>query len=246
MEHFLLESAKNKPVVIFIDELDRCKPTFALAFLERLKHYFDIPNLVFVLLLNQESLCATIKKTYGQEVDADEYLQKFIGIQLQLPKNLRRTDELIKTMIGDYFDNKQTQIKETLQEMLIDLLSTSSMEVTFRALHKIMQNIWLVDLEQSQKKWGFVSEVILSFLVIVKITSPQMYQKIKVSDFSSEDYQVFIALFKKTAYFEYIRLMITGSTEQDKRDHFRNANHRYRNWDSYRNQYFKMIDTLEA
>jgi predicted KAP-like P-loop ATPase len=57
--------SQDKPVVFFIDELDRCKPSFAVKLIERLKHFFDVPNLVFVLLLNREQLEKAIKVVYG-------------------------------------------------------------------------------------------------------------------------------------------------------------------------------------
>lgn len=37
----------NKKLVIIVDELDRCKPTFAIQTLEIVKHLFDIENVVF-------------------------------------------------------------------------------------------------------------------------------------------------------------------------------------------------------
>jgi hypothetical protein len=74
----LREICKNKPVVIFIDELDRCKPDFALLILERLKHYFfDIPGLLFVLMINQTRLEEIINHTYGIK-EPSEYLEKFL------------------------------------------------------------------------------------------------------------------------------------------------------------------------
>lgn len=80
-------SKQEKPVVIFIDELDRCKPTFAVNLIERIKHYFDVPNVVFILLLNKEQLENAIKGVYGINTDASKYLDKFINFYFNLPKN---------------------------------------------------------------------------------------------------------------------------------------------------------------
>ena len=43
----------NKPLVFIIDELDRCRPDFAIRLIERIKHFFDIKNIVFVLVMNK-------------------------------------------------------------------------------------------------------------------------------------------------------------------------------------------------
>lgn len=80
-------SSQDKPVVFFIDELDRCSPTFAVKLIERLKHFFDAPNLVFVLLLNRVQLEIAIQGVYGAKTDAATYLGKFIHMYLRLPKS---------------------------------------------------------------------------------------------------------------------------------------------------------------
>lgn len=81
-------ASHEKPVVFFIDELDRCKPTFAIKLIERLKHFFDVPNLIFVLLLNNQQLENAVKGVYGSDTDAAGYLRKFVHLNLKLPKNV--------------------------------------------------------------------------------------------------------------------------------------------------------------
>jgi len=78
--------AEDKPVVIIIDELDRCRPAFAVRLLERIKHYFDVPNLVFVLVMNRRQLVSAIKGVYGADTDAETYLGKFLHLTLTLPR----------------------------------------------------------------------------------------------------------------------------------------------------------------
>jgi len=78
--------AKDKPIVIFIDELDRCKPDFAIQMLEIIKHIFDVDGVQFVLVCNTEQLKASIQHCYGGEVDAHRYLDKFLKFTFALPK----------------------------------------------------------------------------------------------------------------------------------------------------------------
>lgn len=77
---------QSRPTVIFIDELDRCRPAFAVRMIERIKHFFDVPNLVFVLVMNRTQLEKAIRGVYGAETDAAAYLGKFLHLSLQLPK----------------------------------------------------------------------------------------------------------------------------------------------------------------
>ena len=67
----------DKPVVIFIDELDRCNPKFVIKLIEQLKHIFEIPNLAFILTVNKKELSNTIKGIYGSEMDGYAYYKKF-------------------------------------------------------------------------------------------------------------------------------------------------------------------------
>lgn len=83
-----LSAESEKPIVIFLDELDRCRPDFAVRTIERVKHFFDAPGVVFVLLLNRRQLAAAVEGLYGPKVDADAYLSKFIPLSLTLPKRI--------------------------------------------------------------------------------------------------------------------------------------------------------------
>ena len=74
------------PVVIMIDELDRCRPAFAVRLIERIKHFFDVPNLVFVLVMNRQQLEHALKGVYGADTDAAAYLGKFLHLTLRLPR----------------------------------------------------------------------------------------------------------------------------------------------------------------
>ena len=92
------------PLVFIIDELDRCRPTFAVELLERIKHIFDVPNLVFVFGINRDELCKSLQSLYG-EIEAHIYLRRFFDMEFTLPeadlqvfcKNL-----LDKFEIGDF------------------------------------------------------------------------------------------------------------------------------------------------
>ena len=73
------------PLVFVIDELDRCRPTFSIELLERVKHIFDVPGMVFVFGVNRDELCSSIKSIYG-EIDADVYLRRFFDLEFLLPE----------------------------------------------------------------------------------------------------------------------------------------------------------------
>lgn len=87
LEEFIKENRKDKPVVFIIDELDRCRPDYAVEVLEKVKHFFSVPGIVFVLSIDKEQLGYAIQGYYGSaNIDTDEYLRRFIDIEYQLPK----------------------------------------------------------------------------------------------------------------------------------------------------------------
>lgn len=86
-EYIAFVCDNGKPLVYFIDELDRCNPTFAVKVLERIKHLFDVPNVVFVLSIDKQQLAYSINGFYGSEkIDSTEYLRRFIDIDYNLPE----------------------------------------------------------------------------------------------------------------------------------------------------------------
>ena len=74
------------PMFVFIDELDRCRPTFAVELLEGLKHVFNIPGLCFVVATNIEQLAHSVKAVYGEGFDGTAYLQRFFDVGYVLPR----------------------------------------------------------------------------------------------------------------------------------------------------------------
>ena len=75
----------ERPLVFIIDELDRCRPTFAIELLERIKHIFDVPGLVFVFGVNRAEICKSLQSVYG-DIDADVYLRRFFDMEFMLPE----------------------------------------------------------------------------------------------------------------------------------------------------------------
>ncbi|MCM1441586.1 MAG: KAP family NTPase, partial [Roseburia sp.] len=72
------------PIVIIIDELDRCRPDYAVKTLEVLKHFFDIPGFVFVLAIDEEQLKNSVETLFGTK-NFDGYKRKFINNSFVLP-----------------------------------------------------------------------------------------------------------------------------------------------------------------
>ncbi|MBD8656332.1 hypothetical protein IFT68_11965 [Oxalobacteraceae sp. CFBP 13730] len=118
----LPQMGKKDTLVFFIDELDRCRPDFAMSLLERIKHLFDVPNIAFVLAVDKKQLEAVTSSVYGEKIDAREYLRKFIDLEFGLP-NPPKTEFLKNAMqragISTAFEGQ----RHNLQDQFIRFVS---------------------------------------------------------------------------------------------------------------------------
>lgn len=80
----LTQGAKTKRVVVLIDELDRCHPDYAIAFLEAMKLVFNAEGFVFCLFVNADYLESLAHHRFGTKDAGERYLEKFVDIRLKL------------------------------------------------------------------------------------------------------------------------------------------------------------------
>lgn len=85
----------GKPVLLMVDELDRCRPTYAIEFLEVVKHLFSVEKLIFILAINKTELAHSMKVVYGVSCDTEGYLRRFFDVEYHLSNN----------GLGDYCKN---------------------------------------------------------------------------------------------------------------------------------------------
>ncbi|WP_281707757.1 KAP family P-loop NTPase fold protein [Phaeobacter italicus] len=92
----------TRKLVVVIDELDRCRPDYALSLLEIIKHFFNVPGVHFVLGVNLTELQNSVRARYGSGVDADRYLRKFYQAAIALPNSW--STQSSSTIVSDYFE----------------------------------------------------------------------------------------------------------------------------------------------
>lgn len=107
LSEFVVELDSDYPLVFMIDELDRCRPDYALSVMEKIKHLFSIKGIVFVLALDKQQMGCSIKTLYGAKMRVNEYLKRFIDLEYNLPEPKIR-DFVISTIerhgLDDFFD----------------------------------------------------------------------------------------------------------------------------------------------
>lgn len=75
----------QKPIIIVLDEFDRCRPDFAVQTLERIKHYFDTSGYTFVLAIDDSAVASAVSGHYGGKLDGEKYLRRFFDYEFRLP-----------------------------------------------------------------------------------------------------------------------------------------------------------------
>lgn len=108
LKEALKDIAATNPVILLIDELDRCRPDFAVMMLETIKHVFDVENVQIILITNADQLKATIKHSYGSETNSDDYLYKFFKYQINLSTST-------KGLEGRLVENNVTYFRAVVQ-----------------------------------------------------------------------------------------------------------------------------------
>lgn len=126
------------PLVFIVDELDRCKTEFSIKLIERIKHFFDIPNIVFVLSTNKEQLEESINSFYGFK-SANNYLEKFIDLNIKFPK---KESESYTTVIREYVKKFGLSLRLNNQDLL---RLAETFNLNSRDLTRILQKMALMN-----------------------------------------------------------------------------------------------------
>lgn len=144
--------SKNKegevmPLIFFVDELDRCNPHYAVKVLERIKHLFTIPHVIFVLSIDKQQLCNSIRGYYGSDsLNADEYLRRFIDVEYNLPtpENGDYVQYLYDELeFDEYFSNKGDAEEKRMFPNLAEAICNGNI-LSLRQMQKLLVQTRLV------------------------------------------------------------------------------------------------------
>ncbi|MBL0671345.1 hypothetical protein JD504_11340 [Aeromonas hydrophila] len=169
---------KSGRLVVIIDELDRCRPSFAVEVLEKIKHLFSVKNVVFVLVMHKEQLEEAIRCVYGSNIDAHTYLQKFINIEATIPKRVtdRHSNDL------DAYIARLLHLHELEtwgdNRLIQDCLSSlcRHFNLSLRQLEKVFTNLAIIYSTSAKNQLRLVP--IITFISTVKVVKPSVFGKI--------------------------------------------------------------------
>lgn len=186
------ESDVIAPLIFIVDELDRCRPSYALSLLERIKHVFSTDNVCFVLVTNVDSLAAMAEKMYGFK-NGREYLQKFyhrriditsaLGGETRSPANAYM-DHLAAGLGIDWAASRYDRI------VLHNLIRVHN--VSLRGQERIMASFGLLydraDLPSSQY------QIIVASLCVMRLVRPNLFAAAKKGPIPYSDIGPFLGI----------------------------------------------------
>ena len=161
---------KANKLVIFIDELDRCNPQFAIKLLERIKHFFDNDKFIFVFSTNLNELQYTVKKFYGEGIDGYLYLDKFFDLQFTLPniniENYINSLNIIHISQSRYFD---TCVREMTRIYNFSLRNCNRYIKLVSITYNFIRN---------SSSYSLAKVILFPILLAIKIKDIGLYNKI--------------------------------------------------------------------
>lgn len=183
----------DKPMIIFVDELDRCRPDYAISLLERIKHFFNVQNIIFILGIDKEALSNSIKIIYGEQIDINGYLTKFIDLEYKIKDS--KLEDYVVYLLEKYEFDKIFETREfeedimleehdydTFAEMFINIVV--GFKLSLRDIEKLIFEIFMI---LKGNKESYIFPRLLLTLCAIKRINQSLYNKLKVREIKYEE-----------------------------------------------------------
>ena len=176
----LTETKDGKPLVIVVDELDRCRPSYAVELLETAKHVFSVDHVVFILAVNRSELAHSVRALYGTKFDAVGYLNRFFDIDFRLPEPSRRKfigTALQATSINTYLERATSSYPYPYHPPIRDLFEAfyGVPGLSIRTIAQAIHRLGLVLASERTYRPLFV--VSTAVAQITRSIDPKMYHR---------------------------------------------------------------------
>ena len=176
----LSQSTGDKPLILMVDELDRCRPTYAVQLLEVAKHLFSVHRVVFVLAINRSELAHSIRALYGQGFNADGYLRRFFDADFRLPAPERKAfiEALLRSMQIDVHLQRTRDQEARSEARIAQKLLTAffgSSEISLREIAQAIHRFGLVFASlRADQRWFFI---MMTVVLILRTLDSNLYHR---------------------------------------------------------------------
>lgn len=180
----------NHPLVIVIDELDRCRPDYAISVLETVKHLFAVRGVVFVIATDSRQLANAIRHVYGLAAAAEDYLRRFFDLMIALP--VPSTRQFVEALVGrhglDDFFNQRTHSElryDRNQAVAAFVAMFDATECSLRDQQKcfILLAISMRGLESN----SYLHPLLLCTLIVLRVKRQDLYRRYVRGDIGASE-----------------------------------------------------------
>ncbi len=189
----ITEHIGNKKLLIIVDELDRTRPDYAVCFLEDMKHFFDIRNVVFLIAVNRKQMEATAKCLYGQNLDFDGYYRKFFKQEINLPDPYKEAQRLVDGLIQNTNVKYRYNTNDISRQYRVEnsYLSCKIFRLTLREIEYFIRIFEiLVGSKEHVARWDYMD--CCSFFICLFLKEKKIFQKILDGNFTIHKFIQFI------------------------------------------------------
>lgn len=184
--------SRARSLVVVIDELDRCRPDFALGVVETLKHFFRVDNIHFILVTNRSHLALSVAHRYGSGSAADEYLEKFYDFIVYFDQDYTRYGQgNIGIFVADLAAKLLPAHVDGVREIPEYVASAArAFRLSLRQIEAVFTNIALAYVVVQDRE--FRPSLLVTFLVLMKTLRPDLYRKAKAATLQSAEVAAFL------------------------------------------------------
>ena len=198
------EANQLPPLVFIVDELDRCRPPFALEVIEHIKHLFSVENVCFVLVTNLTHLGAAIRGAYGVTIDDHIYLEKFYQLKVMLPESDFEDQNQRNTYLIYLWSKLQPKFERPETNIILEEIRhlANAHTLSLRQIEHVMRNIVLVAAFSS--RLASPSLLVTIILCIMRQTHPKLYDMARRNNLSWKEVEKFLKIDKNSHRDNYV------------------------------------------
>jgi len=179
------DAEQFRPLVFIIDELDRCRPNYAIEILEKAKHFFNVNNIVFVLGADKQQLGSSFKAVYGEGLNVNGYLRRFMDYDFSLPEP--ESGKFIQALfakhkLAELVDSKQFKDFNTVGSYWYEYFSNlfGVFNVTLREQEQCC-SLFSICVRTAERN-SFFHQHFVFLLIVLKVKAPKLYHYLKTTN----------------------------------------------------------------
>ncbi|MSU59071.1 MAG: hypothetical protein EXS35_13040 [Pedosphaera sp.] len=207
---------------LFVDELDRCRPDYAINYLETIKHVFDVHGLVFVLAVDYDQLECSAKALFGGNLKFSDYFRKFAQRMVALPEPTKSNlQNLANHYVKYYLEREGKRIsmmghQEHRAENVIQFISALRMPPRqIQEVFRIIGHTVSGDLERRGRLFWCIGVGVI-MMSALKVAGHGMYRRIgNIEATHPEVGELLIKLLGKKDADWWFRVYVTGSSRNE-------------------------------